>query len=193
MSMIHDGTGSGKRAAVTSSNRLKVDAVSEDSFVEAAEEGRAFNINTEAVVYSGTAPFATNCLYVKNNESVDMEVVGWFIGEEAGSRSGGDTSKALLFEMYGNPTGTATGTSVDIVNRRIGAAREFDITAIKEPSGVTPVSGNSPLLYQYHYSGRAFGTVNFTIPPGQSILIRVSSSTDTFTAYTGFTGYVKGD
>lgn len=191
MSYIIDGTGTGRRAGVTSDNRLKVDAVTEDSYVEAAESGLAFNINTEAVVYSGTAPFSAGCLYIKNNEAAEMEVVGWFIGEEAGSRSGGDTSKALLFEMYGNPVDNGvSGTTVDVVNRKIGAPREFDIFALKNVTGYS-VAG-SPLLYQYHYSGRAFGTVNFTIPPGQSIIVQVSSQTDTATFYTGFTGYVKG-
>ena len=189
MSFITDGTGSGYKAAVTDSNRLKVDAVTEDSFVEAAEEGTAFNINTEAVSYSGTGPFTAGALYVKNNESVDMEVVGFFIGEGA-SRTGSDTTTPLLFKMYGNPTGTITGSGVaDVVNRRIGAAREFDIETLKEPTGYT-VAG-APLLYQYHYGGRGFGTVNFVIPPGQSILVEVDSAADTFNMYTGFTGYLR--
>lgn len=188
MSMIVDGTGGGYRAKVDDHNRLRVDAIVEDVYVDAAEEGRAFNINTEAVTYSGTGPFTTNCLYVKNNETVDMEVVGWFIGEK-NDRSGGSTTQPLLFEMYGNPTGTAAGTEVAVVNRRIGAPRQFELTCIKEPTGLT-VSG-SPLLYQYQYSGRAFGTVNFTIPPGQSILLRVSVPCDSVTFYTGFTGYVS--
>lgn len=192
MSYIVDGTGSGRKAGVTESNRLKVDAVTEDSYVEAAEEGRAFNINTEGVQYTGTGPFEAGALYVKNNESVDMEVVGWFIGEENNSRSGGDTSKELLFSMYGNPIGTIGGNSASVVNRRIGAAREFDIEALSSPTGWSVASGQSPLLYQYHYGGRAFGTVNFTLPAGQSILITITSYADQFTLYTGFTGYVKG-
>lgn len=190
MSIILDGQGSGSRAGVTSSNRLKTDAIVQDAYVHAAEEGRAFNVNTEAVAYSGTGPFTTGALYVKNNEPSDLEVVGWFIGE-LNDRAGGSTTAPLLWEMYGNPTGTVTGTSVDVVNRRIGAPRQFEIDALASPTGYT-VTG-SPLLYQYHYSGRAFGTVNFIVPPGQSILVQVNVPCDTFTAYTGFTGYVVGE
>lgn len=186
MSIIIDGTGSGARAAVTSDNRIKTDAITEDAYVHAAENGRAFNINTEAVTYSGSGPFDAACLYVKNDGSKDLEMVGWFIGE-ANNRTGGVTTTPILFEMYGNPAGTAVGTDAPVVNRRIGAAKEFDITAIKNPSGLTTTG--SPLLYQYHYGSRNFGTVNFTIPAGQSILITANIACDSLTFYTGFTGY----
>ena len=188
MSMITDGTGSNYRAEVTSRNRLKVEARTEDTFVDAAENGRAFNLNTEAVSYSGVAPFTSGCLYLKNNEDVTLEIVGWFIGEYGG-RTGGNTTAPLLFEMYGNPTGSITGTDVVAVNRQIGSANTFDIIAKKEPTGYS-VAG-SPLLYQYHTGGRSFGTVNFSIPPGQSILIQVNSETDSFKLYTGFTGFIS--
>lgn len=187
MTMIADGAGTGFKAQVGPNNRLKVDAVTEDTFVSAAENGLAFNINTEAVAYSGVGPYTTECLYVKNNEPSTLEIVGFFIGE-MNDRSGGNTSQPLLFGMYGNPTGTVSGTSVDVVNRQIGSPRSFDVDAIKEPTGLT-VSG-APLLYQYHYGGRSFGTVNFSIPQGQSVLLRVNAPCNTFTAYTGFTGYI---
>lgn len=188
MSMITDGTGSNYRAEVTNNNRLKVEARTEDTFIDAAENGRAFNINTEAVTYTGVAPFTKGCIYVKNNESTTLEVVGWFIGEY-GNRSGGNTTAPLLFKMYGNPTGAITGTDVDIVNRQIGSANTFNVDAIKEPVGWN-VSG-SPLLYQYHTGGRAFGTVNFSIPSGQSIIITVHSEADSIQLYTGFTGFIS--
>ena len=190
MSMIYDGTGSNYRAKVSSDNRLKVDAITEQSFVHAAEEGLAFNINTEAMAISGVAPYEKGLLYVKNNESVDMEVIGWFVGEK-NDRSGGNTTEPLLFSMYGNPTGTIGGNVLDVANRRVGAARQFDITAYSEPTGWA-VTG-SPLLYQYQYSDRSFGEVNFIVPPGQSIIVTVTSEADSFTCYTGFTGYLGDD
>lgn len=188
MSMITDGTGSNYRAGVTNSNRLLVEARTEDTYVDAAENGRAFNVNTEAVAYSGTAPYTQGCIYLKNNEDTTLEIVGWFIGEY-GNRTGGVTTAPLLFEMYGNPSGAITGTAIDMVNRQIGSANTFDVVALKQPTGFT-VTG-SPLLYQYHTGGRAFGTVNFSIPPGQSILVVVNSETDSFTLYTGFTGFIS--
>lgn len=189
MSIIVDGTGSGVRAAVTGDNRLKVDAITEDSYTAAAESGMAFNINTEALTYSGTGPFTDDLLYIKNNGTSDLEMVGWFIGEK-NDRTGGNTSEPILFEMYGNPSGSAIGTDVAVVNRRIGAAKEFDITAISKPAGV--IASGTSLLYQYHYGGRGFGSVNFTIPPGQSILVQANFACDSCTLYTGFTGYEKG-
>lgn len=190
MSIITDGTGSGYRAGVNSRNELAVASVSQSIYERAAEDGRAFNLNTEVVAYSGTGPYVADCLYVKNNETTDVEVVGWFIGE-ANNRAGGDTSSALLFEMYGNPTGTPTGAAATIVNRRIGAPRQFLMDALSDVSGLS-VTG-SPLLYQYHYSGRGFGTVNFTIPAGQSIVIKCNIPCNTLSFYTGFTGYVRAD
>ena len=187
MSIIVDGTGSGYRAAVDDHNRLKVDAIVEDVYVDAAENGRAFNINTEAVTYSGVGTREEGCLYVKNNETVDMEVIGWFIGEK-NDRTGGNTTEPVLFTMYGNPNGVVSGDTVAAVNRRIGAPRQFDIEALSSPAGWS-VEG-APLLYQYHFGSRSFGTVNFTIPPGQSILLSATVFADSLTFYTGFTGYV---
>lgn len=186
MSIIVDGTGSGYRAAVTSDNRLKTDAITETAYVHAAENGRAFNINTEAVPYSGTGPYEAGVLYVKNSGIIDVEIVGFFIGER-NDRVGGPTTDPLLFTMFANPTGSIGGNSISVVNRRIGAAKEFDLTCLGSPTGWT-VQG-SPLLYQYHYGGRGFGEVNFTIPAGQSILLTCTIPCDTVTFYAGFTGY----
>lgn len=189
MSIIVDGAGSGVRAAVTSGNRLKVDAITEDSYTAAAESGLAFNVNTEPFVVSGVGPFAEDLFYLKNDGTADLEMVGWFIGEQ-NNRTGGDTTTPILFEVFGNPTGTATGTAIEVVNRRIGAAKEFDITAVGKGVGGLTVSG-APLLSQYHYGGRGFGSVNFTVPPGQSIVIRGNFACNSLTMYTGFTGYEK--
>lgn len=191
MSIIVDGKGSGTRAAVTATNSLMVTGVTEDAYVSAAGKGEAFNINTELLTYSGTAPFAQNCLYIKNNETRDLEMVGWFIGE-LNNRSGGSTSTPILFEMYGNPTGTAVGTDIPIVNRRIGAPRQFNIEAKAQPTGVAAPTGAS-LLFQLHYGGRGFGNVNFTVPAGQSILVTANFAADSQALYTGFTGYVRGE
>lgn len=189
-SMITDGTGTGYKAAVSEFNRLRVDAISEDVFVHAAEEGDAFNINTETITVTGVAPFSEDVLYVKNNETSDVEIVGWFIGEKNRTAGGGNATEPLLFEMYGYTGDVTGGTAVSIVNRKIGSPKEFDLTALKQIDTVT--TQGSPLLYQYHYGGRAFGTVNFTIPSGGAIVLRVGSEADTVNLYTGFTGYVRG-
>lgn len=191
MTIIVDGTGAGYRAAVTSENRIKADVISEDAYVHAAEEGLAFNINTEPFPVSGVGPFGQDLLYIKNNGTKDLEMVGWFIGE-ANDRNGGNTSEPVLFEMFGNPSGTPVGDDIEVVNRRIGAAKEFDITAKGGISGVggLTVSG-APLLSQYHYGSRSFGNVNFTIPAGQSIVVRGNFACNSLTLYTGFTGYER--
>ena len=187
--IITDGTGSGYKAKVDSENRLKVDALTEDVYVHAAEEGYAFNINTQSITISGVAPFTQDVLYVKNNETTDIEIVGWFIGEKSRTAGGGSASEPLLFEMFGYVGDVTGGTDVAVVNRRIGSPREFDIVA-KSQINTVSVTG-APLLYQYHYSGRAFGSVNFTIPSGASIVLRINSAADQVVLYTGFTGYVR--
>lgn len=189
MSIIVDGTGSGTRAAVTTDNRLKVDAVTEDSYTAAAETGMAFNVNTEPFTVSGVGPFAEDLFYLKNDGTNELEMVGWFIGE-FNDRTGGNTSSPILFEVFGNPAGTPTGTAIEVVNRRIGTAKEFDITTVGRGVGGLTVTG-APLLSQYQYSGRSFGNVNFTVPAGQSIVIRGNFSCNSCTLYTGFTGYEK--
>ena len=190
MTIIVDGTGQGTRAAVTKENRLKVDAISENAYAHSAQRGKAFTITTKTVLYSGTAPFDQPILHVHNHGTDDVELTSFFVGESV--RSGqGDLTAPILFEVYGDPAGTPTGTQLDIVNQRVGDPTPFNIMATLDPVGLT-LTPSGPLLHQYHYSGRAQDNLNITLPSNQSILVMASFPSSLVGIYLGFNGYVRG-
>lgn len=195
MTMITDGTGGGYKAGVDSTNRLRVTSVTHTAFEEAAEEGRAFNLNTEDISLTGAVSGDQGLLYIKNNEVGDLALVGWFIGIrnlDTAGRSGSDTH---LFKLVTNPTG---GTLISdasegfIANRTLGSPRTFDFDVYKATGPSKTVTGGDavPVLYQYHNSGRTFGTVTLILPRGSSLAITVDTYGSNMDLYTGFTGYL---
>jgi len=191
--MITDGTGTGVKAKVNSENKLLVESVTETAFENQAEEGNAFNLNTEDIVLDGGISGEQGLLYIKNNESSDLEIVGWFIGIRDADRTGA-TSDTNLFKLIANPTGgtlISDASEAAVANRNLGSPRVFDVTAYKASGdGKTVTGGEATLLYQYHTAGRTFGTVTFTIPRGSSLAILVNTYGANMTLYTGFTGYL---
>lgn len=198
MTMITDGTGGGYKAGVDSTNRLKVASTTDTSFEAACEDGRAFNLNTEDISLTGAVSGDQGLLYIKNNEAGDLALIGWFIGIrnlDTTGRSGSDTH---LFKLITNPTG---GTLISdasagyIANRTLGNPRTFDFDAYRATGPGKSVTGGDtiPVLYQYHTSGRTFGTVTLILPRGSSLAITVDTYGANMDLYTGFTGYLHGD
>jgi len=195
MTMITDGTGSGRKTAVDSSNRLKVNSSGHTFFEDAAENGLAFNLNTEDITISSGTSGDQALLYIKNNEDKDLALVGWFIGIRDADRTSA-TSYTNLFKLITNPTGgTLISDAVDaeVANRTLGSPRVFDFDAYKASGGGKTLTGGDgvSVLYQYHTSGRTFGNVTLTLPRGASLGITVDTYGAGFTIYTGFTGYLE--
>ena len=195
MTMLSDGTGSGFRAAIRSDNRLQVAAVTYTAFDSAADRGFAFNCNTEDVSLTGSVVGEQGLLYIKNNEDLDLSLVGWFIGVrnlDTTNRVGSDTN---LFRLIVNPSG---GTLISdaspgyLANRTLGNSREFKFDIYKASGPGKTVTGglNPPVLYQYHNAARTFGTVSLTLPRGSSLAITVDTFGANMDIYTGFTGYL---
>ena len=190
--IIEDGTGSGRKAKVTTENKLRVSSttLSEDKL--AAVEGRAFNINTEIIALTGTGESAV--LYVKNNESEDISIQGFFVG--VGTLSG-TSSDSILVRAYINPTGgTLISNAVDVTvtNRNLGSTKTFSLDVYKGVDGDT-ITGQdaTPILYQFQGgSSRVFGNVNLVLPRGASIAVTIDlNTTGGANIYTGFTGFVR--
>ena len=181
---LQDGTGKGFRAKVDNGNRLRVFSIGATLYERQAEEGKAFNINTELLSISSTAE--TPLLYVTSDEPTDIEIVGWFIGTDFGTVG----ANQGLMRVYQSPTGVTGGTTVPVVNRRAGDPTVFDLTALHTPTW-TP--SGTPVLYQTHsLPQRVFGTVNLFLPRGAGLIVTCEFSTATtpFSIYTGFTGYI---
>ena len=194
MTMITDGTGNNYRTKVAENNRLYVNALSRTEFEEAANAGRAFNLNTEDITlpsYSGEQ----GLFYVMNNGDQNLELLGWFIGIHNANR-GSATDDTNLFRLRTNPTGGTLISEAEpafTANRNLGSSIVFDITAYKAAGGQKTVTGydDQSVLYQYPTAGRTFGTVTLSLPRGASLAITVDTYGAAFDIYTGFTGYIR--
>lgn len=192
MSIIEDGTGSGKKAKVNQDNKLETSSVTLSEYEEAALDGRAFNANTEILALTGTGESAV--FYLKNNESQDVSIQGFFVGVGALS---GTTSDSVLVRAYFNPTGGTLITdesAITVVNRDAGSAKTFNFDCYKGGDGKT-ITGQdaTPVLYQFQGgSSRSFGSVNLVIPRGTSIAITIDlNTTGGANVYAGFTGFLR--
>jgi hypothetical protein len=190
--ILEDGGGSGKRCKVSSDNKLETRSVTLTEYEEAALNGRAFNANTEILALTGTGESAL--IYLKNNESQDVSIQGFFVGVGALS---GTTSDSVLVRAYLNPTGGTLITDeneVTVVNRDAGSAKSFDFDCYKGGDGKT-ITGQDPVPILYQFQGgssRVFGTVNLVIPRGTSIAVTIDlNTTGGANVYTGFTGFLR--
>ena len=68
--MIEDGTGTGRKAAVTSDNKLRTQAEVQDGLEVLNEEGLVWSIPMDALAPSG----ATKFFYITNTGSRDMGI-----------------------------------------------------------------------------------------------------------------------
>ena len=193
MSMIYDGTGTGRRAKVNSHNQLEVQAETETTYREAVEDSRAFNINS----FEGTLSAITGeqaVLYIKNNSQETLELVnlfGGFWNFTAG------TNSHFIVKVYQNPTGgtlISDAQELPTVNRSAGAIDTFatdilvyEASAGGKTFGTTPTQPNAFLIQG---SGRLFASIDLNIPAGQAYGITIETTGGSADYYIGFAGYI---
>lgn len=187
---IQDGTGEGWSLKIDSEGRLYNQAVNDSAIEYAAQEGRAFNINTLFLPVSSSGENAL--LYLKNNEEEDLIVAAWFIGTD---NAAGTPSRQGLAAVYVNPTGgtlIASASAITPVNRRIGSAETLDVLAYSGGDGFT-ITGQQtdPVLYQTQgSSARTFGSVYLVLPKGSSLAVTYTpNGAQPLEVYTGFQVY----
>jgi len=138
---ILDGTGTGKKAKVDENNRLHTFSIVEDLSIEAAKNGRNYNINTGAI--SLTSANESAVMYLKNNEDFDFAIEDIIV--ILGTSTGGTGD--LTVEIVKNPTtGTiVSGASVaDVIsNRNFGSSRELTADVYKGAEGNTITNGSA--------------------------------------------------
>lgn len=190
--IFEDGTGSGNKAKVDSDNRVHTQTISFSEYEQAAIEGRAFNVNTGLVSYTGTGENAA--FYLKNNEDKDIFLQAIFVGVTTRS---GTVTDAVTATVIRNPTGGTivdNAQSIDLVNRNFGSNETFDVTAYKGANGYTLTGGDATpvLLHIQGDNSRVFGSVFLVLPKGSSIGIKLDLNTDgSANVYCGFTGFRK--
>jgi hypothetical protein len=191
--IVADGTGKGYKAQVFSNNKLAVNAVEKTEVQYAAENERAWNINTGWIsnISSNTA-----LIYLYNNETTAFSIDNIAIGLKNGSAT--DVQSIYAIE---NPTGGTlydAATLCDMIkNRYIGSGIGFssDSVAYKATAdGQTLTGGNDMALFAVNDQGRLFASVDFVLPRYKAFGLRVevggSFSGD---IYAAIVGHLKED
>lgn len=174
---ILDGTGTGKKAKVDTTNRLHTHAVSESLIEYASSQGDSYNINTGTM--SLTTDTESALIYVKNNNDAELHIasIGYLMGNSTGGT--GDISITVLR----NPTlGTVVSDAIGVdinQNKNVGSSKELNIDAYKGGEGKTITDG-TPFYYSLiagSARGYVIATGTIVIPKGGSIGVKLTPQT----------------
>jgi len=188
---IEDGKGSGKEAQVDSQNRLRTHSVTESESLHASEEGTSYNLNTGLISISGDATL----MYYKNTGTKD------FVVEAIATASfdGITYSDKPYITLIRNPTGGDLITDATPLglnqNRNFGSTETISGLTYKGKVGGTVTGGDDIALLQTSASGRSFFTINFVLPKGSSMAIKLTANVSSGSAdfYCAIVGFEKDD
>ena len=185
---IIDGTGTSTMGQVYTDNKFAVRSVSSTENQDAVVDGRAFNVNTGWI---STVSADSALLYFKNNDPEDYFIDAIAVGLKDGSAT---DVQGIYFVV--SPTGgtlVSAATDCDMIqNRRVGSGSFFDDSTLiykATASGQTLTGGTDAALFAQNDQGRLFATVDFVVPKGQAIGLRIevlgSFSGDIYAALVG--------
>lgn len=186
-----DGTGSGNKAKVGSDKRLQTRAISEDEVIHNGELGNAYNINTGLISITGDATL----IYLKNNSDN-----AFILSDIAlGAFDGLTHTDSPYITLIKNPTGgdlISDATAVDMnENRNFGSSKTAEANVYKGKVGGTITGGSDVAILQTSKTGRSFFSINFLLPKGSSVAIKLTANVSAGTAnyYCALIGYFKDD
>lgn len=187
--IFEDGRGTGSKARVDANNRLHVQSVQESEALHGTEEGDAYNINTGLISITGDATLQ----YIKNNEDRDLVIEAIAIGSFEGITHSDDPYITLVR----NPTGgdlisDATAVSMN-QNRNFGSNKTLTADNYKGKVSGTLTGGNDIAILQVTPGGRSFYAINFVLPKGASMGIKLTANVTSGTAnfYSAVICYLK--
>ena len=175
---LDDGTGSGNQAKIDGNKRVHTQSVTESEALHATEVGDGYNINTGLISITGDSTL----IYVKNNEDQELVVEAIALGSFEGITHSDDPYITLVR----NPTGgdlisDATAVSMN-QNRNFGSSKTLTVDAYKGKVSGTLTGGNDIAIFQVVPGGRSFYTIDFIIPKGSSIGIKLTANASSGTA-----------
>jgi hypothetical protein len=186
---LQDGTGSGNEAKVDNNNRLHIQSVSETEALHAAELGNAYNINTGLISITADATL----IYLKNNEDEDLVVESIAIGSFEGITHSDDPYITIIKNpTSGDLIADATAVSIN-ENRNFGSSKSLTGDAYKGKVSGTITGGNDAAILQVAPATRSFYNVDFILPKGSSIAIKLTANVTSGTAnyYAAIICYIK--
>lgn len=147
---IQDGTGSSRRAEVTTRNRLLTDAITEERAVfNSIVDGKTFVVFTDFITFTGSGTNQFGMLYIKNTSDQLMLVHHVKIWS-------GTLNQTAKIRMIDDPTtGTliSDGFSASIMNINMGSSQEFEGLAYQASAATKTVTNGEVMGNHYIGSG----------------------------------------
>ena len=145
MSVLEDGKGSGKKAAVTSDNRLDVTAKTESRiYYESRDNQKAFSVYGKSNFVGITD---ANILYMKYTGDVDLHI------KEIMFASNSPDAK---IEVYFDPTGVSGGTTVLPLNMNRGSALTSETTCLNGAADLTGTVTTANEMFDVRLNNSSF-------------------------------------
>ena len=185
MGTIIEGAGvGGYKMGVDSTGRADTRSVTQSETQLAVRDGRAWNINTGLISVTAN----TGLIYFEYTGTT-----GFFLDAIAIGQGNATTTDIGMVYYVKNPTAFSTSTAVDMrENRSHGASQTLSANVYKGVSGSTFTGGTDAAVFAMTDNGRLFATVDFFIPQGKAVGIRIAPnySSGTLNVYAALIGRV---
>lgn len=163
---IQDGTGSNRKARISTDNRLFTASTTRSEREQEALLGEAYIIGTGFVNLTTTGTSAV--LYFKNNEDVDLVITRFLIGVK---KSVGGTENFITGIIYKNPTSMVSGTGnpLTINNVNFGSSNVIESDSEIGQEGALLAGGSAYLATVAPVENLTSETASTILPKGTSI------------------------
>ena len=181
------GTASGWK--IDKNNRGHTQSVNVDENLNATLNGDSYNINTGLISITGDATL----IYIKNNEDTDLVIEALALGSFEGITHSDDPYITLVRNpTAGDLIGDGTAVSMN-QNRNFGSKKTLTADAYKGKVGGTLTGGDDVAILQATPGGRSFYTINFVLPRGGSMGVKLTANRSSGTAnwYAAAVCYLK--
>lgn len=173
---IKDGTGQCFSAKVDDTNRILSRAVAIKQLDEEAKKGNAYTLSSLFLTLTTSNESAV--LWIKNNESNDIEIDEFIFNAEAAV---GASANAYEIEICRNPTVMVGGSGVDVSqsNNNFGSSKTLDITSEVGQEGATLTGGTTHEVIAAKTEDDEKITSNIILPKSSSIGVKITPPSDT--------------
>ena len=168
---------------VNKNNRLYTSTISRSEPSAALDIGNSYNLNTGTMTF--TADATLGAVYLENNETQSLHIDAVAVATGYGATQ----DQQAVMTLVRNPTGgtvksEAFVTGIMNQNRNFGSSNTLNVDFyIADGDGKTITGGDDIAQFFLNSNSRAFFTIDFEIPKGQSLGINIvppDDSSNTF-------------
>ena len=173
---IQDGTGTGLRAKVNSSNRLTVDSIETSAESLASSSGDSFNVSNDIVEITNDTETA---LIHSNNTNSEDGVITRVYFHFGGSTGGVGSGEFCMIQNATTGTLISGGTAVAPVNANFGSAKFLVGEFLQGTNGSTITNGTEFVrtIVPSFTSRNIIPFDSVVIPPGASLSLQFKPPT----------------